>query len=248
MAKHENETAERYDHVWRSGTYAGFSRNTRGESSTPFLEAFLREVKALEVKARRIVELGAGSCDHAMRCAREGVPTTAVEYSSVAVSAARERARHHDGLALEIVEADLFEFTARLAPHHLAGVYSNAVFHFLSAEQRRNQYRVLRDALVERGVLAISFKAHGDALEHRGSIVERTRAGDVVEGEDGIRRLFVADAHALAAEMRGEGYGVRQVIHWSVPGYNFASESGVFVGILAVRRARPRVRQSSSSP
>lgn len=236
MSKHENETAELYERVWRRGTYAGFSHNTRGASSTPFLEAFLREVKALEAKAPRIVELGAGACDHAMRFAREGFPTTAVEYSTAAVSAARERARRCPGLALEIVQADLFAFTSGLARRGLAGIYANAVFHFLTAEQRRNQYRTLRHALVDHGMLAVSFKAHGDALESRGSGIETTRAGAVVEGDDGIRRLFVANPHALAAELRGEGYTIRQVIHWSVPGYNIAGESGVFVGILAARR------------
>lgn len=236
MAKHENETAELYQRVWQRGTYSGFSRDTRGESSTPFLEAFLREVKAVGAKTARIVELGAGSCDHAMRFAREGLPTTAVEYSSVAVATARERARHCHGVPLEIVQADLFSFTEGLARRSLAGAYANAVFHFLTPEQRRRQYRAIREALVDRGALAISFKAHGDALEARGSIVETTRAGAVVEGHDGIRRLFVANPNALAAEMRAEGYTVRQVIHWSVPGYNIAGESGMFVGLLAARR------------
>lgn len=241
MAKHENETAQLYEDVWRRGTYSGFSHNTRGESTTPFLEAFLREVKTLEVKSPSVVELGAGSCDHAMRCAREGIRTTAVEYSRVAVDAARERARHYPDLELEIIQADLASFTSGLPRGQLTGLYANAVFHFLTEEQRRKQYRVVREALVERGVLAISFKAHGDALEERGSIVENTRAGALVEGEDRIRRLFVANPHALAAEMRGEGYSIRQVIHWSVPGYNIAGESGVFVGILA----SPRIAQLS---
>jgi hypothetical protein len=247
MAKHENETAQLYENVWRRGTYSGFSHNTCGDRTTPFLEAFLREVKALDAKTPRIVELGAGSCDHSIRFAREGLATTAVEYSSVAVANARERVRHDRDLALEIVQADLFAFTAGLGSGRLAGVYSNAVFHFLTPQQRRSQYRVLRPALVERGVLAISFKAHGDALERRGSVVETTPAGDVVEGDDRIRRLFVAEVAPLAAEMRGEGYSVRHVIHWSVPGYNIASESGMFIGLLAARRSLRRP-QSSSSP
>lgn len=235
MAKHESETAELFDDVWRRGTYSGFSRNTHGETSTPFLEEFLREVKRLRLKAPRIVELGAGSCDHAMRCAREGFPTTAVEYSGVAVAEARERAKCEPNMPLEIVQADLCGFTAQLGPSEIAAVYANSVFHFLTAEERRHQYRLLRAALVERGVLGISFKAHGDALERRGSIVERTGAGNVVEGEDGIRRLFVADVEALAAEMRDEGYAIRRAIHWSVPGYNISGESSMFVGLLAKR-------------
>ncbi len=235
MAKHEHETAELFDDVWRRGTYSGFSRNTRGESSTPFLEAFVREVKALRRKAPKVVELGAGSCDHAMRCAREGFPTTAVEYSAVAVAAARDRARHYPGLELEVVQGDLCAFTARLAPDEISGVYANSVFHFLTADERRTQYRALHDALTKRGVLGISFKAHGDALERRGSAVEQTPAGTVVVGEDGIRRLFVADVDVLTAEVQAEGYSVRRVIHWSVPGYNVSNENGVFVGFLAAR-------------
>jgi trans-aconitate methyltransferase len=235
MAKHGNETAELFDDVWRSGTYSGFSHNTRGESSTPFLDSFLREVRALRARAPKIVELGAGSCDHALRCAREGFPTTAVEYSSVAIAEAIERVRSHPDLPLEIVQADLFAFTAQLPANHLAGLYANSVFHFLSPEERRNQYRVLRGVLVERGVLAISFKAHGDALERRGSVVEETAAGAVVKGDDGIRRLFVARVDALADEMRDAGFAIHRTIRWSVPGYNVGSESGEFVGLLALR-------------
>jgi hypothetical protein len=235
MAKHGNETAELFDDVWRRGTYSGFSQNTRGESSTPFLDAFLREVTALGMKAPRVVELGAGSCDHALRCAQEGFQTTAVEYSNVAVAAARERMRQYSQLQLDIVEADLFAFTAQLAQNHLAGLYANSVFHFLSSDERRKQYRILRGALLERGVLGISFKAQGDALERRGVVVEETAAGAIVKGDDGICRLFVARADALADEMRDEGYTIRREIHWSVPSYNISNESGEFVGLLATR-------------
>jgi hypothetical protein len=235
MAKHGNETAELYADVWRRGTYSGFSHETRGESSTPFLDAFVHEVRALGARAPSVVELGAGSCDHALRCALEGFSTTAVEYSGVAVSAARDRLRRYPGLPLEIVQEDLFAFTAKLAPNHLAGVYANAVFHFLSADQRMSEYRMLRGSLVERGVLGISFKAEGDALQRRGSVVQETPAGSVVEGEDGIRRLFVDDVDALVDELCSEGYRVQRAIRWSVPGYNISSESGEFVGLLAAR-------------
>jgi hypothetical protein len=235
MERHANETAELYDDVWRRGTYSGFSHDTCGQSSTPFLDAFLKAVKELGAHAPRIVELGAGSCDHSVRCALSGLPTTAVEYSGVAVAAARDRAQRYPDIPLEIVQADLFAFTAKLTAGQLAGAYANAVFHFLSAEQRRGQYRVLRGALVERGVLAISFKAEGDALQRRGSVAQETAAGPVVKGDDGICRLFVVDVDALAHEMRDEGYSVRRVIRWSVPDYNIPAQSGEFVGLLATR-------------
>jgi trans-aconitate methyltransferase len=235
MERLRNETAELYEDVWRRGTYSGFSHNTCGQRATPFLDAFLDAVKEVGADAPRIVELGAGSCDHALRCALSGFPTTAVEYSAVAVAAARERAQQYPDIPLEIVQADLFAFTAKLTGRRLAGAYANAVFHFLSADQRRSQYRALGSALVERGVLAISFKAQGDALQRRGSVAEETAAGPVVKGDDGICRLFVAEVDVLGHEMRGEGFSVRRVIRWSVPDYNFPAESGEFVGLLAER-------------
>jgi hypothetical protein len=151
------------------------------------------------------------------------------------VAAARDRARRYPDIPLEIVQADLFAFTAELSAGQLAGAYANAVFHVLSADQRRGQYRALRGALVERGVLAVSFKAEGDALQRRGSVAQKTAAGPVVKGDDGICRLFVVDVDALAHEMRDEGYSVRRVIRWSVPDYNISAQSGEFVGLLATR-------------
>src|SRR5262249_10915487 len=158
---------------------------------------------------------------------------TAVEYSAVAVSSARERLLERAEGHLEIVRADLFEFTRNMEGRSLVGLYSNSVFHFLSSQERRSQYRMIRSALVERGVLAVSFKAKGDALERRGSVIERTPAGPIVEGEDQIRRLFVDAIDVLAEEMRDEGYGVEEVVRWSVPDYNITHESGEFVGLLA---------------
>jgi trans-aconitate methyltransferase len=235
MATHSNETAELYAAVWQRDLYSGFSRNTRGESSTPFLDRFVHEVGALKTEVPRVVELGAGSCNHALRLALSGFHTTAVEYSGVAVAAARQYARRFGDIQLEIVQADLLTFTAQLPSSHLAGVYANAVFHFLSPDQRRSQYRVLREALVERGVLGISFKAEGDALQRRGSVVEETAAGPVVRGDDGICRLFVTSVDALGDEMRAEGYTVRRATRWSVPDYNISDESSEFIGLLATR-------------
>jgi trans-aconitate methyltransferase len=230
-----NETAELFDHVWRRGTYSGFSQNTCGEGSTPFLDSFVREVKAIGATPSRIVELGAGSFDHAVRCALEGFDTTAVEYSPFAVAAARERLRDRSDIHLEIVQADLFAFTQQIAANSLVGLYANSVFHFLSSQARRNQYRIIHGALAPRGVLAISFKAHGDALQTRGEVVEDTAAGPVVKVDDGISRLFVTNIDVLADEMRDEGYSVQGVVRWSVPDYNVTHESGEFLGLLARR-------------
>jgi hypothetical protein len=224
-----------YDRVWRSGLYSGFSHATAGEAATPFLDAYIDAVKACGTVPARVLELGAGSCDHALRCARERLHVTAVEYSEVAVTSARERLLHLAEDRLEIVRADLFAYTRQLAPGSLAGAYSNAVFHFLSAEQRLEQYRTLHGALVDHGVLAISFKAEGDALQSRGAVVELTVAGPVVEGDDGIRRLFVTDVDALVDEMREASFTVHDVVRWSVSDYNVVRERGEFVGLLATR-------------
>jgi hypothetical protein len=228
-------TAELYDRVWRRGLYSGFSHATAGEAATPFLDAFIDAVKGSGIVPARVLELGAGSCDHALRCARERLHVTAVEYSEVAVTSARERLLHLADGRLDIVRADLFSHTRQLAPRSLAGVYSNAVFHFLSAEQRGDQYRLLQGAIMEHGVVAISFKAEGDALQSRGAVVELTPAGPVVEGDDGIRRLFVTDVDVLVDEMREASFTVQDVVRWSVTDYNVVRERGEFVGLLATR-------------
>jgi trans-aconitate methyltransferase len=229
----ENNAADLFDRVWKSDVYAGFSRNTSGRESTPFLDAFVSAVKGVNARPARVVELGAGSCDHALRCALEGFEVTAVEYSGVAVSAARERLIERAEGRLRIVQGDLCRFTESLADNSLAGLYANSVFHFLAEAERRAQYLRIRRSLVPHGVLAISFKAEGDALKKRGTVVEQTSAGSVIEGDDGIRRLFVTNPDALAEEMRDAGYLVEDVIRWSVPDYNVAGELGEFVGFIA---------------
>jgi hypothetical protein len=168
-----------------------------------------------------------------MRCALEGFETSAVEYSPVAVAAARERFPQRPHIHLKIVQADLFTFTKQMAARSLAGLYANSVFHFLSPDARRNQYRLIRGALVEGGVLAISFKAHGDALQRRGPVVEDTTAGAVVQGDDGIRRLFVKNVDVVVEEVRNEGYSIHEIVRWSVPDYNLARMMGEFIGLLA---------------
>src|SRR5262249_42858288 len=97
------------------------------------------------------------------------------------------------------------------------------------------QYRVLHGALAPRGILAISFKAAGDALEGRGSVVEETAAGPLICGDDGIRRLFVTNVDMLADEMRDEAYAIQRIVRWSVAHYNVRGEAAEFVGVLAKR-------------
>ena len=234
-----NPTAEAFDRVWRAGTYAGFSRNTLGESATPFLNAFIKAVQQQPVRVPRVVELGAGSCDHALRCAHEGFHVTAVEYSRAAVALALQNVAERPHLNLRVLQADIMDFTPHLEDAGTHGVYANSVFHFLTGAQRSAQYAAIRAALVRGGVLAVSFKSAGDALQARGQVFQSEAAGAWVRGVDGIPRLFVDHAEALVAELTQAGFQVFNVLRWSVPSYNIVNEAGEFVGLLA-RPLAPR--------
>jgi SAM-dependent methyltransferase len=184
----------------------------------------------------RVLELGAGSCDHTLRLAQEGFEVTAVEYSQAAVAIANERiAAKGCGHRVRVVCADLFTYVDGLAQGSVDGVYANSVLHFMSSAERCHVYRMTRLALSDNGLIATSFKAAGDALESRGTWIEQTGAGSVVEGTDGIRRIFVSNDEPLKGEIGSAGYQVVDTIRWSVPGYNIAGEDGRFVGFLATR-------------
>ena len=231
-----SSTATLSETVWNQDVYQGFSRDTPGAATTPFLETFISEVRQSSPnRPPHVLELGAGACDHALRCAMEGLRVTAVEYSQSATVRAREVLTLRPDLDMRIVRDDLFAVTADLQHGCLNGLYANSVFHFLSAEERREQYRHIHRALAPQGVLAVSFKAEGDALQRRGCVVAQTPAGVVVRGDDGIDRLFVRRIDMLCRELQDCGFFLHDVIRWSVANYNITDEPGHFVGFVASR-------------
>jgi SAM-dependent methyltransferase len=227
--------------VWKENKYNGFSSETAGENQTPFLNTFIEQ---LPLGGARVVELGAGSCDHAVRMAKEEATikqVTAVEFSETAVTSARQRLLNFDSgvrSRLTIECNDLFTFMGKLESDSIQGIYANSVLHFLTPKERQNLYRQAHKTLSPGGIIAVSFKTTGDALHKRGEPVEDTAAGVVIrDASDHICRLFVSPTgvNVLAAELRSAGFSVNSVLQWSVPDYNIEGDDGHFVGFIAAR-------------
>ncbi|UJR17238.1 hypothetical protein I4U23_004133 [Adineta vaga] len=235
-----SDVAKLFDEVWKENKYKGFSHRTAGENKTPFLNQFIGQ---LPIDAR-VVELGAGSFDHAFRMAKENniiKEVLAIEYSQTAVNDAKERATHldeHIRSRLTIQCNDLFKCLNQMKENSLQGIYANSVFHFLTKEQREQAYKQSFKILSAGGVIGVSFKFQGDALFKSGEFVEQTDAGIILcDKIDHINRLFVSPTgvDVLADELQSVGFNVDSIIRWSVPNYNIEGDNGLFVGFIAKR-------------
>jgi len=226
------QTANLYEKIWNQNLYQGFSKGTQGARSTSFLDAFIAQVKNLNKKLPKIVELGAGSGDHALRLVSENFDVTAIESSATAVRLMQDRLKN-ESVRFSVFEKNLFQYVQSLEVAEWDGVYANAVFHFLTVAERLELYAKLFQVQHNNGILAVSFKGIGDALQKKGKLVEDTPAGPVVEGVDLVKRLYVSDPNPLIDEMRNAGYQFIETIEWSIPNYNIPGENGVFVGLLA---------------
>lgn len=226
------KAVENFEKVWSANLYQGFSKDTTGAASTPFLEKFIDFMASAKNRTARVAELGAGSGDHSIRLASEGFDVSCVESSTTAVKLINQRVMASK-TKFTVLEKNLFEFVKMKEANSLDGVYANSVLHFLNKDERNNLYSELFRIQSENGILAVSFKAFGDALQKRGKKVEETSAGPVVEGEDRVRRLFVTDPTSLIDEIKKAGYMFIESISWSVHDYNIRGEDGVFVGLLA---------------
>ena len=235
------DEAKRFDAVWKNGKYDGFSSGTDGQESTPLLEAMLKRLHDSPEIWPHVIEGGAGSGDHSFTLARNGCRVTAVEYSEKAANRIKDRKQaqpcsYRD--MITVVQNDLFRYL-RNGAENAQAFYANSVLHFFKPDERYEVYARIRELQPKDGLIAVSFKAEGDALQSRGEQVGEIEAGVLVRSrEDDITRLFVRNPIALAREIEQVGYLVPDsAIHqWDVQGYNHQGEAGKFVGFLGVRR------------
>ncbi|MBI2108192.1 class I SAM-dependent methyltransferase [Candidatus Woesearchaeota archaeon] len=233
--------AERFDAVWRDGRYDGFSRGTDGQTTTPLLETLLDNLDSPSGTLPHVVEGGAGSGDHSITIAQRGYRVTAVEYSPSAVEEIRANAQVlppscRDKIA--VIQGDLLGYL-RNGPDNMSAFYANSVLHFFSSSERAEVYERVGGLQSAGGLIAVSFKAEGDALQGRGDAIDVTEAGVLVRSaEDGITRLFVRNTTPLARELEKAGYVITGdgVYKWDVQSYNYWGEAGKFIGFLAVRK------------
>ncbi|MBI2665415.1 hypothetical protein HYX12_02220 [Candidatus Woesearchaeota archaeon] len=238
--------AERYAQSWQEGTYGG-----RGESSvqgsTPLLESFIEHLKRgdeLDSRVPIVFEGGAGSGDHSIRLVQEGFYVIANEYSGVAATRIHEKARNQLGRCtigkLAVAKGDIVRWLREKDLTHLDGFYANSLLHTFSAEERLTIYEAVHRIQPSGGLIAVSFKAEGDGVQHEGKNIDETEAGDIVEDKIGISRLFVRNPEPLIEELARAGYKHLETLTWDVPKYiavrTYDSSPRKFVGLLVQKK------------
>lgn len=242
------QEAEWFNEVWKQKLYDGFSNGTEGQVTTLFLDALLEQLHNYQLP--HVIEGGAGSGDHSFTLARRGCQVTAVEYSETAVDIIKDRKQALPCSyrnRITVIQGDLLKYlrdntgnSTEDSVKNAQALYANSVLHFFSPDERTVVYERVRTLLLPNGLLAVSFKAEGDALQSRGEIVGENDIGVLVRGGEGdhIPRLFVRNPKELAKEIEQAGYVVpdNAIYQWKVKGYNYPGEEGKFVGFLAVKR------------
>lgn len=239
---------EGYKAIWSTGRYAGFSQGTSGERTTPLLDELIERLSnqrnGLPV---RVIEGGAGCGSHSIRLAeQDNFHVVAVESSEVAAGIIKDnlkKAAIGDGAALRVVNGDIIQYLKGLGAGQYDAFYANAVFHFFPPKERAEAYGLLHAVLTQRGLIAISFKAIGDALEKEGAMLEEQEPGSLVRGYiDGITRLFVSRPERIVEELQAARYNVKGIFKWTVSDYNpdpsIKRRDGEFVGFIAEKAQR----------
>ncbi len=252
------QKAELFNNIWSFGKYAGFSDGTNGQNTTIFLEALIDRLEELNGSQRNlrnlrdsrdsmdsllphVIEGGAGSGNHSLALASRGYRVTSVEYSEVAVDRIRESIRLLPAACskqITVVRKDLLGYLDNGA-ETAQGFYANSVLHFFDTGERAEVYNNVYRLLTPGGLLAVSFKAEGDALQRRGVPERETEAGVLVrDTTDNVTRLFVNNPQAIAREMENAGYIVPEnaIYSWEVNGYNYPHEAGKFFGFIGSKK------------
>lgn len=106
-----------------------------------------------------VLVVGAGRGHEALLLARRGVEVTAVDFAPRAAEAMR-RAAADAGVAMEVLEGDLFDLPAKRAGA-FAAVLEHTCFCAIDPERRPEYVRAMHAVLRPGGVLAGLFYAHG---------------------------------------------------------------------------------------
>lgn len=278
---HIYNTVEKYDKLWRTDEYNGFSRGTLNEDTTPLLEEFIKRLahNGEELLTRHkvknptlsVIEAGAGEGHHAIRLAREdSAHITAVDASLEAITrlesnlrkhgflSERERLDSYSGITFtspfnnsrittindEIVSY-LDEWVHYITQHIIGpsaegshflwlcdGFYSNALFHVFKPDDRVRLYKTISEVQPPKGIIAVAFKAQGDALQYYGKKTSENEYGIVVKGQDEIEREFVKAPEKVMYELKSVGYKLSEPISWVVPDYNKKGKDGKFIGFI----------------
>lgn len=236
--------AKIYAQSWEQGTYGAATEDGLVQHGTPLLETFIQHLKqyqeSRDARLLRVLEGGAGSGDHSIRLAKEGFQVEANELTDVATGRIRRRGNQLPcslRSRFRTVKGDITEYLEQQKAESLAGFYANSVLHTFSADERLALYKAVHNAQPRGGLVAVSFKAQGDAVQYRGEVLERTDAGDIVKDCLGISRIFVEDLDPLINELSRVGYKHLETSRWDVETYiaqqDYPDGTRKFIGFLA---------------
>ena len=125
--------------------------------ATPVLRRWTAEHASL-VDGRRVLVIGCGRGHDARMLARAGAQVTAVDFAVDAVVAARELAAK-EGVAMEVLQADLFELPSRPERYELC--VEHTCFCAIDPERRAEYVSTIHALLSDGGRLVGLFYAHG---------------------------------------------------------------------------------------
>lgn len=242
------EVSEQFEKYWGDEKMGHFT--PPDSPRTVFSQGFIDEVREMEGV---IVEAGAGAgiqiCDMAQEL-EEIERWHAVETSRTALRALRRNIKTAKvGDRVKVASKDLLEFLRAYNPEkhgELAGFYANSVLHVLESPDRAELMELLWAKMAVGAVIGVSFKTVEDALAQEGTIVEQQPAGVVIEGKDGIKRLFVNDFTPLAHEFAARGFEVVQEPHfWGVEGYNTPGVNSEFGGLILRKKSNGEAGKQS---
>lgn len=229
-------------HIRWSEVPSGFLFAGRtAEKSTPLLDV-LREQLESRTKPRIVIEAAAGSGDHTLALASQvehthvyAIDTDPKATASMRTKLAESIYQFKVGSRVVVETGDIFGHLNRRKRQRrpLDAFYANSFVHVLPLAERRRLYATISELQPKGGLIAVSFKAEGDAMQGRGLPAGEDERGVYETDRYGLRRLFVRDTLPLQQELRWAGYSVLRTESWSTPDYDIRGEVGRFVGFLA---------------
>lgn len=230
----------RWDEVTNGYHFAGRT----GEQNTPLLDALKKRLE-LRVKPRTVIDAAAGSGDHTIALASqvEHAHIYAVDSNPKATTSLRAKLADptiqlREGSKVAVETVNIFDHLGRRRRQRrfVDAFYANSFVHVLPIAERRRLYAFVRGLQSQGGLIAVSFKAQGDAMQGKGRTAGKDKRGVYETDKYGLRRLFVSHTEPLMQELQDVGYNVTPVEPWSTPDYDFKGGIGKFVGFYGIKR------------
>jgi SAM-dependent methyltransferase len=152
--------------------------------------SFARQVLPIlqQEQCTSILDLGCGLCDHAIFFAQHGFEVHGIDFSSVAISAGRERAMLLGTELLHLYQMDMTE-PFPFSNGQFDVVYSHLALHYFDHCTTKRVFAEIGRVLKPNGLLAIVVKSTDDVEYGKGNEIEQ----DMYDLQGHIRHFFSRD-------------------------------------------------------